>query len=74
MKTNFKKFPALMISGENDFLVASEDYARMQETLGAEGNTFKVAKDYNHLDLMFGTDVNERVYDDVVKFIKDHTE
>lgn len=73
MVENFRKIPAQMIAGSKDYLVAPQDFDRLQKTLGYENNSYFSVPDYNHLDLIWGRSINTHVFDTVISFIQEHT-
>lgn len=59
----------LLFTGENDALVASGDLAELRAALPINAKVVTV-KDYNHLDYMWAADVNEKVNNQVIEFVK----
>ncbi|KAH3899698.1 sterol esterase SCDLUD_003983 [Saccharomycodes ludwigii] len=68
-KTNIK-IPVLLIYGETDSLVGESAINIMMKNL-PESSTFKVCvKNHEHLDIIWGDDVDQVVYPHVLKFIE----
>lgn len=57
-----------LINGKNDVLVAPDDYKRLVSVM-PQNAKFKTLEDYNHLDYMWASDVNEFINADVKDFL-----
>jgi pimeloyl-ACP methyl ester carboxylesterase len=68
-KTNLAHVNFLLFTGQNDALVAPDDYKKLQEALPSSAKTILV-NDYNHLDYMWAGDVNDKVNSIVKDFLK----
>jgi len=68
-KTNLANVNMLLFTGSNDALVAPSDLAQLRAYLPVNAKVVTIA-DYNHLDYMWAADVNEKVNNQVLEFIK----
>lgn len=69
LRTNLANVQLLLITGENDALVADSDFALLTSALPINSKTVRVY-DYNHCDYMWAADVHEFVNPHVLDFIK----
>jgi len=69
MAANIENIPILLFRGAVDWLVADKDFAYMEAFFPESTKIVEVA-DFNHLDLMWGTDDNIWVAEDVFKFLE----
>jgi len=68
-KSNVANVPMLMVVGDNDWLVAPDDYKFLANYIPETSKVINVP-DYNHLDCMWGVDTNNVINDQVFVFLE----
>ena len=68
MKNNLANTQILLFTGEHDTLVNPNDYKILTKYLPSGIKEVQVA-DYNHLDYMWASDVNENINSHVMDFL-----
>ena len=60
-----------MVVGQNDFLVAAEDYKQLMDVL-PDNAEYLYLKDYNHVDALWAKDQDEYLYLTLYNFFVNH--
>jgi len=69
LKTRLANVPIKLFVGSNDYLVAPEDFKALMGYLPSTVEVVQI-EDYNHLDYMWGDDVNSYVNNEVFTFLE----
>jgi lysosomal acid lipase/cholesteryl ester hydrolase len=73
MASNIRKYPTLLIRGENDYLVDSTDFKELKDILSqvSSNEVLKVIEvpEYGHLDYLWARNVQQKVIQPVLQFM-----
>ena len=73
MAKNIRKYPTLLVRGENDYLVDTPDFTELKTILSQvdSNSALKIIEipEYGHLDYLWARNVNEKVIAPVLEFV-----